>query len=86
MNKVILLSILPRDPALKHTPRGAPLCTFDLQVVVPSRDEHRGKTLCAVRVVAWGRQAEACWQCLTVGSAVLVEGHLWLDVRTDREG
>ncbi len=33
----------------------------------------------------WGRQADACWQSLTVGSRVLIEGHLRLDVREDHE-
>ncbi len=39
-----------------------------------------------IRVVVWGKQTEACWQSLTVGSAVLIEGYLRLDVRTNREG
>lgn len=86
LNKVILLGALTRDPAFKVTPRGAPLCTFDLRMVDPPRDKRGHESVCVMRIVVWGHQAEACWQSLTVGSAVLVEGHLRLDIRTDREG
>jgi single-strand DNA-binding protein len=88
LNKAILLGTLPRDPAFRFTPRGAPLCTFALQLPeVPGDNAGKGRRPpCHLRIVVWGRQAEACGQSLTVGSSVLVEGHLRLDVRTDREG
>jgi len=88
LNKAILLGTLPRDPVFRFTPRGAPLCTFDLTLAeIPGmKPGERRPSACTIRVVVWGKQAEACWQSLTVGSAVLVEGHLRLDVRTDREG
>jgi len=88
LNTVILLGTLPRDPMFKATPRGIPLCTFDLLLPdVPGNKPgtHR-QPACTIRIVVWGRQAEACGQSLRVGSAVLVEGHLRLDVRVDREG
>jgi len=88
LNNVVLLGTLPRDPAFKHTPRGAALCTFDLTLpeVAEKESGTRREPACTMRVVVWGRQAEACWDSLTVGSSVLVEGHLRLDVREDREG
>jgi len=88
LNKAVLLGTLSRDPVFKATPRGVPLCTFDLQLPEIPGDKAgtRRQSVCTIRIVVWGRQAEACWQSLTVGSAVLVEGHLRLDVRVDREG
>jgi single-stranded DNA-binding protein len=46
----------------------------------------RRQSGCTIRVVVWGKQVEACWQSLAVGSAVFIEGHLRLDVREGREG
>ena len=88
LNKVILLGTLPRDPIFKATPRGTPLCTFDLSLpeIPGTQPGERRRSACTIRVVVWGTQAEACWQSLAVGSRVLVEGHLRLDVREDREG
>ena len=88
LNKVILLGTLPRDPVFKSTPRGVPLCTFDLTLpeIPGTKPGERRQSACTIRVVVWGTQAEACWQSLAVGSRVLIEGHLRLDVREDREG
>ena len=72
----------------KSTPRGVPLCTFDLTLpeIPGTKTGERRQSACAIRVVVWGKQVEACSQSLTVESAVLMEGHLRLDVRADREG
>jgi len=66
LNKAILLGTLPRDPVFKFTPRGAPLCTFDLQLTGAPRDERGREPICIIRILIWGKQAEACWQSLKI--------------------
>jgi len=88
LNKAVLLGTLSRDPGFKPTPRGAPVCTFDLTLpeIPGTKPGERRPSACTIRVVVWGKQAEACWHSLAVGSRVMIEGHLRLDVREDREG
>lgn len=77
-NKVILLGNLTRDPELRYTPSGAPVCNFDLAVnrsYTTQSGERRDET-CYITVVVWGKQAESCAEFLNKGRPALVEGHL----------
>ena len=68
LNKVILLGTLPRDPAFKFTPHGAPLCTVDLSLPeIPGTTISERQSACTIRVVVWGKQADAGGQSLTGG-------------------
>jgi len=40
----------------------------------------------SLNIVLWGKHAEACWQSLTVGSTVLIDGLFQMNIRTDRKG
>lgn len=89
-NKVILLGNLVRDPELRNTPTGVPVCKFRLAVNDPRRggsssdDQGREKTL-FIDITTWRRTAEICAQYLSKGSSVLVEGRLDQDEWTDKE-
>jgi len=77
-NKVILMGNLTRDPELRYTPSGAPVCNFDLAVnrsYTTQGGERRDET-CFITVVVWSKQAETCGEYLAKGRAVLVEGRL----------
>ncbi len=77
-NKVILLGNLTRDPELRYTPSGAPVCNFDLAVnrsYTTQGGERRDET-CFITIVVWSKQAETCGQYLAKGRPVLVEGRL----------
>jgi single-strand DNA-binding protein len=86
LNKAILLGTLTRAPAFWVTTRGAPLCAFDLQLTDSPRDPRGRQAAGHIRIIVWGRQAEACRQSLAGGSSVLIEGHLRLAPRPAREG
>ncbi|HLC38616.1 MAG TPA: single-stranded DNA-binding protein [Patescibacteria group bacterium] len=77
-NKVIILGNLTRDPEMRYTPNGQPVCSFG---VATNRrwNDASGNTQEAVEfhnVVAWGKLAEICNQILNKGRKTLVEGRL----------
>ena len=55
-NKVILMGNLTRDPELRYTPSGAPVCNFDLAMnrSYTTQGGERRDEVCYVTVVVWG--------------------------------
>lgn len=87
-NKIILVGNLGRDPELRYTPQGTPVCSFTLATNERRRDK-TGETQDQTtwfRVTLWGRQAETASQYLTKGRPVYVEGRLRVEEWTDRDG
>jgi single-strand DNA-binding protein len=88
LNKVMLIGNLTRDPELKHTPGGQPVCEFGLAVNRKYRTkegEDREETT-FVDCEAWGKQAEVLKQYMSKGKPVFLEGRLKLDTWEDKEG
>jgi single-strand DNA-binding protein len=87
-NKVIIIGNLGRDPELRYTPQGTPVCSF----TVATNERRKDKTgemqdsTTWFRVTLWGRQAETASQYLTKGRPIYVEGRLRLEEWTDRDG
>lgn len=79
-NKVILMGNLTRDPELRYTPSGAPVCSFDLAVnrSYTTQAGERRDEVCYVTIVVWGKQGETCAEYLKKGRGALVEGRLTL--------
>ncbi len=77
-NKVILLGNLTRDPELRYTPSGQPVCNFDLAVnrSFTTQTGERRDEVCYITIVTWGKQAETCAEYLAKGRTALVEGRL----------
>ena len=87
-NKIILVGNLGRDPELRYTPQGTPVCNFTL-ATNERRKDRAGETQDVTtwfRVTLWGRQAETASQYLTKGRPVYIEGRLRVEEWTDREG
>jgi single-strand DNA-binding protein len=87
-NKVILVGNLGRDPELRYTPQGTPVCTFSLATNERRKDktgEMQDQTTW-FRVTLWNRQAETASQYLTKGRPVYIEGRLRVEEWTDRDG
>lgn len=76
-NKVILIGNLTKDPELRYTPKGTPVCTLRLASTTryKSGDSMKDDTL-FINVVVWGKQGETAAQYLAKGRSVLVEGRL----------
>jgi single-strand DNA-binding protein len=76
-NKVILLGNLTRDPDLRYTPTGTPICEFPLAVQHRYRvgDESK-EEVCFIDIVVFGKAGEHSKNYLQKGSQVLVDGRL----------
>jgi single-strand DNA-binding protein len=86
-NKIILVGNLGRDPELRYTPQGTPVCSFTL-ATNEKRKDRTGEIQDATtwfRVTLWGRQAETASQYLTKGRPVYIEGRLRVEEWTDRD-
>jgi single-strand DNA-binding protein len=76
-NKVILLGNLTRDPDLRYTPTGTPVCEFSLAVHHRYRlHEELKEEVCFIDVVTFGKMGERAKDFLQKGSQVLVDGRL----------
>ena len=87
-NKIILVGNLGRDPELRYTPQGTPVCTFSLATNERRKDkngEMQDQTTW-FRVTLWNRQAETASQYLQKGRPVYIEGRLRVEEFTDRDG
>jgi single-strand DNA-binding protein len=87
-NKIILVGNLGRDPELRYTAQGTPVCSFSMATNERRKDktgEMQDQTTW-FRVTLWGRQAETASQYLTKGRPVYIEGRLRVEEYTDRDG
>lgn len=74
--QITIIGRLGRDPELRYTPTGTPVCTFNVATdrVWNNSEGVRQEETTWHRVTTWRKQAETCAQYLTKGSMVLVTG------------
>jgi single-strand DNA-binding protein len=79
---------LGRDPELRYTTQGTPVCSFSMATNERRKDKtgEMQDVTTWFRVVLWGRQAETASQYLQKGRPVYIEGRLRVDEWTDRDG
>jgi len=79
--KIMMIGNLGRDPELRYTPQGTPVCDLSVAVRGASRRRVRSKTSITTwyRVTCWRRLAEIAAQYLTKGNPVYIEGTLSVD-------
>lgn len=80
VNKVILVGNLGKDPELKYTANGTPVCNFSLAV-----SDYKDKTEW-FNIVCFNKQAETAGQYLEKGKQVYVEGRLQTRNYEDKSG
>ena len=78
INRVVLVGNLTRDPELRHTPSGTPVCKLRLAVNTRQKDAsgNWGDKPNYFDVTVWGNQGESCAQFLAKGRPVAVDGRL----------
>jgi single-strand DNA-binding protein len=85
INRVVLVGNLTRDPELRHTPSGTPVCSLRLAVNSRRKDE-TGQWVDKPNyfsITVWGQQGENCAQYLSKGRPVAVDGRLdWREWET----
>lgn len=77
--KVILIGNLGRDPELRYTQAGKPVCKLVVATERKWTNKQTNQLESEVewsRVTVWGRTAESCNEFLTKGRQVYVEGRL----------
>ena len=88
LNKVMVIGRLGRDPELKYTQAGAPVCTLNVATDESYKDNNGQKVERTEwhRVVVFQKAAENCSQYLAKGSLVFVEGNLQTRKWQDQQG
>lgn len=77
LNKVFLLGNLTREPELRHTAQGSPVCSFSLAVNRRYKVGEEWKNEAAFfNIIVWNKLGENCSKYLSKGKPVLVEGRL----------
>src|SRR5881409_2422787 len=79
INRVVLVGNLTRDPELRHTPSGTPVCKLRIAVNTRQKDSATGQWTDKPNyfdVTVWGNQGESCAQYLSKGRPVGVDGRL----------
>lgn len=85
MNKCILIGRLTRDPELRYTQSGTPVCSESLAVRRPTaRDGEDDADF--INITVWGKAAENLAKYKRKGGQIAIEGRLQVSNYTDREG
>ena len=75
MNKVFLIGRLSRDPELRHTTSGMPVCQINVAISRPVSQGTEPQTD-FINVVVWNKQAENVARYLSKGRQIAVEGRI----------
>lgn len=86
LNKVMLIGNITRDPEIRYTPKGSPVCDLGLAVNrrYTTESGERQEEVTFLDVVLWSKQAELAAQYLHKGSPVFIEGRLQMDTWEDK--
>lgn len=79
LNKVMLIGNLTRDPELRYTPQGTPVCSFGLATNrswTSADSKERQEEVEFHNIVAWSKLAEICGELLVKGRKVYLEGRI----------
>lgn len=85
MNKVILIGRLSREPELRHTTSGTPVCQINIAINRPVAQDKETETD-FINVVLWNKQAENVAKHVTKGGQVAVEGRIQTRSYENNEG
>lgn len=87
LNSILVEGNLTRDPVLKETPKGTPVCTFGIASNRYYRSEgEQQKETSFFNIEVWSGLAKNCAEYLTKGRGVRVVGRMKQDLWTDEEG
>ncbi|MGQ9474697.1 MAG: single-stranded DNA-binding protein [Actinomycetota bacterium] len=76
LNSVVMIGNLTRDPELRYTPSGVPVCTLRLAVSRNFPNQQGEMEADFFNVIVWRNQAEKCAEYLTKGRQVAITGRL----------
>ena len=76
LNRIVLIGRLTRDPELRYTSNGTPVCNFTLAVERNYTNRDGDRDVDFIKIVTWRGLAENCARHLGKGSLVGVDGSL----------
>ncbi len=85
MNKVFLIGRLSRDPELRHTTSGMPVCQISVAISRPVSQGREPETD-FINVTIWNKAAENVAKYLSKGRQVAVEGRIQTRNYDNNEG
>ena len=86
LNHIVLMGRLTRDPELRHTQSGLPVCTFSIACQRDFKSADGEMAVDYIDIVAWRSTAEFVNNYFTKGRMAVVDGRLQLRDWTDRDG
>ena len=87
MNKIFIIGNLVRDPELRATQSGVPVCTFTVAVNRRKQGAEAGQPEADFfRVTAWRALGENCNRFLKKGKKAAVTGTLTMNTYTTNDG
>lgn len=88
LNKAMIIGRLGRDPELRYSQDGKPVCTMSAATDESYTDRNGQRVERAEwhRIVVYGKPAETCAHYLAKGSLVFVEGSLQTRKWQDQQG
>jgi single-strand DNA-binding protein len=88
VNRVILIGRVGKDPEVRYTASGTPVCRFSLATNERFKDKagERQEHTEWHSIVAWGRLAEICGQYLAKAKLVYIEGAVRTRKWDDKDG
>ena len=76
LNRIVLIGRLTRDPELRYTSNGTPVCNFTLAVERNYTNRDGDRDVDFINIVTWRGLAESCAKHLGKGRLVGVDGSL----------
>ena len=73
INKAILMGRLTKDPELRHTSSGTPVCSFSIAI---NNGYGENQTTDYINCVAWNKQAEFVERKFSKGKMIIVIGRI----------
>lgn len=86
MNKLAIIGSLGRDPELRSTPNGIPVCTFSVGVTRRKTNATEPPQTDWFKVTAWRQLGENCNRYLAKGKKVFVSGPVSVTTYTAKDG
>ena len=88
VNKAIIVGNLGRDPEIRYTKGGSPVCQLSVATTraYTNKNNDRVEETEWHRIVVWGKSAEHCNSFLSKGRQVYVEGRIQTRSYEDKDG
>ena len=86
LNRIVIIGRLTRDPELRSTANGTPVCTFTLAVDRSFKSASGERETDFIPVVVWRQLGETCGRYLAKGKLAAVDGRLQIRTYQAQDG